>query len=122
MERHSLPVVLYRNKDEARGREIETLYSKLKEKSRRIRVFYFNQDRCHCDHQNHHNQRWKEQLNGSSLEAGTVVEFLDCEITRSVADQERHYFTVIQWDCGFIKVYSKPELDDIRVFDLGPAG
>ena len=112
------PSPVYRNKQ---GKKLEELYPKLKEKCPGIRVFYFNATGQHCDHGRQHNESWKTRLqDGKSLEAGTVVALIDFGIPGAV--QEQHHGVAIQWDCGFVRVYSRVELADIRVFDLGPAG
>ena len=122
----SSPVqLLFRNRGTLQGDQLQEIYPSLKEKSRGIRVFYFSTTagQQHCDHGKHHNQSWKTQLeDGRSLEAGTVITLTDFEFPAEYRQQRRQYLVVIQWDCGFVKAYSKQELDDIRVFDLGPTG
>lgn len=116
----SAPVVLYKEKAEVQVEEIPGLYSRLKEKSPGIRVFYYNPGDHRCDHSKQHNQSWKSQLeDGSSLEAGTVIALTDF---KTAGARQQWPFVIIQWDCGLIKAYSKAELEEIRVFDLGPAG
>ena len=51
-----------------------------------------------------------------------MIALTDFEFPAEYRQQRRQYLVVIQWDCGFVKAYSKQELDDIRVFDLGPTG
>lgn len=110
---------VYRNKSTLVGEKLKELYPKLKEKSRGIRVFYWSTSGQHCDHDQYHNESWDTQLkDGKSLEAGTVIALADFE----VPEQGKHHLVAIRWDCGFVKVYSRLELANIRVFDLGPAG
>jgi len=110
----SHPDVLYKQKG-----KVEELFPKLQEKGPGIRVFYYSEADRHCDHQKHHNEAWRAQLqDGKSLEAGTVIAL--SEFTGP--DGQYHCLVIIQWDCGYRRFYFESDLSDIRVFDLGPAG
>ena len=101
--------------------EFKKKYSKLKEECLGIRVFFFNQaEPSNCDHSQFHNDSWKEKMkSGNCLEAGTTVGLTQYSVTGVGTEK---YLLIIQWDCGFEKAYGKAELENIRVFDLGPTG
>ncbi len=108
------PLVLYHNHREWSADDL----AKLREKSHGIRVFYFNPSNKHCDHPH----QWEEQEEWQSkpresLEAGTVIDLNEYQ-SRGVLQP----LVVIQWDCGFQKVYTELEMNCLRVFDLGPTG
>jgi hypothetical protein len=118
------PVVLYRKKAELQSEDLAKLCDPKKwmKKNRGVRVFFFSPTaspgQAHCDHSKHHSQSWKAKMDGgTSLEAGTVMHLTDFEVPG-----EKLHWVVIRWDCGFVKAYSKLDLEDIRVFDIGPAG
>ena len=104
---------------------------------RGIRVFYYDQSALHnsslpnsgtefhfaSDHSSGHTDRWyrriakiaNEQKCSCIVEAGVVV---DCQ------RKDQDVLLKVKWDCGIIKVYSyaRGDLENIRVFDMGPTG
>lgn len=115
------PDIFYENAGKLSSKEINQLFPTLEEKCRGIRVFYFNQSSpLGTDHPQDHNSEWKDKLDeGDCLEAGTTVAL--SRYSKNGAEKE-HYLVIVQWDCGFHKSYTEPELKNIRVFDLGPTG
>lgn len=113
-----VPEVFYENPSKISDEEIKELYPELTQKSRGIRVFYFNQT-ITCDHPQHHSSRWEDSLGCNSLEAGTTIALTQYSVN---GDGKQRYLLIIRWDCGFEKAYNESELENIRVFDLGPAG
>ena len=121
-----IPDVLYQNSGKISSKEIQDLYPKLVEKSRGVRVFYFNEtnNNVNSDHPQNHNQEWKAKLQDGNegrkcLEAGTTVALTQYSIPGT---EESRCLVVVKWDCGFEKAYTRSELSNIRVFDLGPTG
>ena len=95
---------------------------------------------CTCDHVQQHDDAWRVNVEKSEhgdglIEAGTVVNWgleyasgvqkfhgdnLDGEHN---ADRIVDHLLLVQWDCGYRKVYSKiKEWKLLRVFDMGPTG
>ena len=95
---------------------------------------------CTCDHQ--HNDTWRIDVEKSEhgdglIEAGTVVNWgieyasgaqkfhgdVDGLVGETDADTVVDDLLLVQWDCGYRKVYSKiKEWKKLRVFDMGPTG
>lgn len=65
-----------------------------------------------CDHEQQHNEKWKDKLKSGGVEAGTLT---------AITTQKT---ITVTWDCGVIRDYKPSDTESrrIKILHCAPAG